>query len=1027
MNMFKRLLSSFIIICFLSVVANAALLDPVENFAKGTVSTGYDASATSIVLSSGDGANFPSAVSYNVIWWNVSDYSDPGDDPNVEIVRVTARSSDTLTITRAQEGTSASTKNTVGKVYLMINGITKKMIDDIDVNFQPLDADLTVIAALANTDGNFIVGNGSTWVAENGATALTSIGGIGPATTDTLTNKTIDDESNEVHADATYEKVRNVSGSALTAGTPVYASGYNAGQDRTEVEPSEADVVATMPAIGIVEEDIANNTNGHVIEIGVVENIDTTGTPVSESWSVGDMLYVSTTVGTLTNVRPIANSDKVQFIATVTRAHATLGRILVQGAGRANDIPNNLTMVNTGAFRTGTTNADTALLAAYDVDGTAYIIFGTLTAGNTPTFDLNAATTIGNNAIIDSSDIGSSVQAFDAGLLSIAGLATLADKMIYTTASDTYAVTSLTAFARTILDDIDAVTVRTTLDVDASGTDNSTDVTLAGTPDYITILGQVITRGLIDLTTDITGISGSANGGTGNGFTKFIGPTTTEKTFTLPDSSQTLAYSGGAFHDGFSDFVAAEHIDWTGASAGTVHATNYVDNDAGTSDAELSAIAGLTSSADKLPYYTGIGTASLADFTSFARSILDDADAATVRTTLGAAVSGANTDITSLDLGGTTLLASRQITVDTGGGLDINMGTASGDDFTVDTDSLVVEGDTGNVGMGTAIPKVLFHVLKNGAATNIQSNTLLAIEQSGGSGATAVLGLITDATGKCLIRFGDTDDDDIGRIQYDNANDSWSIFSNALERLKVDSVGNLGLNTTTFNASAVGVLAIANGTAPAAGTANQSYFYARDVSASSEMFTMDESGTETQLSEHASDAPEWLYDQAPGQENVSRMANYFAGEINFVNNDRRNKLIEMTIAGQALPVEKRFKVTETFAEYNARTGSNLKIANWSENQEAYRIARQGEIDDANNKYLGLDSQAIAEVAKITDLEAQILIATDNQQFISLIEEKVATEKKVTSLIRQRDEMIIPTDYIKKQPPKWLRDKGIILN
>jgi len=34
---------------------------------------------------------------------------------------------------------------------------------------------------------------------------------------------------------------------------------------------------------------------------------------------------------------------------------------------------------------------------------------------------------------------------------------------------------------------------------------NTGDVTLAGTPDYITIAGQVITRGLIDLATDITG------------------------------------------------------------------------------------------------------------------------------------------------------------------------------------------------------------------------------------------------------------------------------------------------------------------------------------------------------------------------------------------------------------------------------------------------------------------------------------------------------------------------------------------
>ena len=58
-----------------------------------------------------------------------------------------------------------------------------------------------------------------------------------------------------------------------------------------------------------------------------------------------------------------------------------------------------------------------------------------------------------------------------------------------------------------------AVTARTNLGVDAAGTDNSTDVTLAGTPDYITIAGQVITRNQIDLTADVTGVLPSANGG----------------------------------------------------------------------------------------------------------------------------------------------------------------------------------------------------------------------------------------------------------------------------------------------------------------------------------------------------------------------------------------------------------------------------------------------------------------------------------------------------------------------------------
>lgn len=46
---------------------------------------------------------------------------------------------------------------------------------------------------------------------------------------------------------------------------------------------------------------------------------------------------------------------------------------------------------------------------------------------------------------------------------------------------------------------------RTALGVDAAGTDNSTDVTLSGSYDYITIAGQVITVGQVDLSTDVTG------------------------------------------------------------------------------------------------------------------------------------------------------------------------------------------------------------------------------------------------------------------------------------------------------------------------------------------------------------------------------------------------------------------------------------------------------------------------------------------------------------------------------------------
>jgi len=56
---------------------------------------------------------------------------------------------------------------------------------------------------------------------------------------------------------------------------------------------------------------------------------------------------------------------------------------------------------------------------------------------------------------------------------------------------------------------------RTNLGVDAAGTDNSTDVTLAGSLDYITISGQTITRNAIDLAADVTGTLPAASVGDG--------------------------------------------------------------------------------------------------------------------------------------------------------------------------------------------------------------------------------------------------------------------------------------------------------------------------------------------------------------------------------------------------------------------------------------------------------------------------------------------------------------------------------
>lgn len=110
-------------------------MDAAKNFAKGTVDGAYDDEVTSIDLIAGDGNKFPAAP-FNAVWWNATDYPDPADDPLVEIIRVTAKSTDTLTIQRGHEGTGVPgvagvTHNTEGKVYKLIAPLTAKFVDEV--------------------------------------------------------------------------------------------------------------------------------------------------------------------------------------------------------------------------------------------------------------------------------------------------------------------------------------------------------------------------------------------------------------------------------------------------------------------------------------------------------------------------------------------------------------------------------------------------------------------------------------------------------------------------------------------------------------------------------------------------------------------------------------------------------------------------------------------------------------------------------------------------------------------------------
>ena len=108
--------------------------------------------------------------------------------------------------------------------------------------------------------------------------------------------------------------------------------------------------------------------------------------------------------------------------------------------------------------------------------------------------------------ITDTANVTSAGALMDSEVSSLSGIKTL-------TVPDS---TTISSFGASLVDDADASAARTTLGVDAAGTDNSTDVTLVTTShDYLSLSGQAITLGTIDISDDTNLAVSDTTGQTG--------------------------------------------------------------------------------------------------------------------------------------------------------------------------------------------------------------------------------------------------------------------------------------------------------------------------------------------------------------------------------------------------------------------------------------------------------------------------------------------------------------------------------
>ena len=393
----------------------------------------------------------------------------------------------------------------------------------------------------------------------------------GGSTGQVLAKASSDDYDTEwVDYNTLYVTVKNTSGGTLLKGTPIHATGATA--DVADVIAADASIPSAMPATYVLNEDIANNTSGQAIIVGVISDIDTS------SFSAGDIVYVASGGG-FTNVKP-TGTNAIQNLGVVIKSSASGGSGIVYGSGRSNDVPNipdgQAWVGNASGVATPTTLANVATSGAYsDLSGTPSIPVSGVD------FD-----PVGTDNSTDVTLAG----AYD--YITIAGQTITRNQVDYNT--DIANTPSIPASG---------------VDFDPVGTDNSTDVTLAGSYDYLTLSGQQITLGQVDYTTDIvntpaipsslsdlTGTSDNITEGTTNKFltaaeeTK-LGHISVTQAVDLDTMESDIATNNAKVSNVTTDLSTT-----TAASSVTVNSSDGTD---ATISAATTTVAGVMSGADK--------------------------------------------------------------------------------------------------------------------------------------------------------------------------------------------------------------------------------------------------------------------------------------------------------------------------------------------------------------------------------------------------------------------------------------------
>lgn len=273
------------------------MCDAHKNFAYSTVATAPSpaTSGTSLVVGAGDGGKFP-AVPFNATIWPAGQFP---LTTNAEIVRVTNISTDTLTITRTQESTSARTVIVGDQIAATITALS---LTDIEGQRAGTGSAITGGAITVNTAGVSIN------VSDRAGTVTGATGGSITANSSgvsiNIPSTTFSNSNNHTFG---------LNGSTITASyMPPYVSSY-------ENLVLESNIAMTLNAASVshaVGFFLPEPVSASFIRIPVVMTTNsTTLATTAQSMSASAALY-STWNAVIYSLGTGANSRSLQYVAS---------------------------------------------------------------------------------------------------------------------------------------------------------------------------------------------------------------------------------------------------------------------------------------------------------------------------------------------------------------------------------------------------------------------------------------------------------------------------------------------------------------------------------------------------------------------------------------------------------------------------------------------------------------------------------------------------------------------------------------